>query len=171
MSPPDLKTFFNPASVALVGATEDLSKFGGRVLQQMIEFGYRGRIYPVNPRYPELRGLRCFPCIAALPATPDHVGIVIAAGRVLDVLRECADKGVRFATVFTSNFSETGAAQGRALQDEITAFARMSGLRLMGPNCNGFVNFVDGFAMASTAAIKGPRRSAGNVGLVCHSGD
>jgi acetyltransferase len=170
MYSPDLGTFFNPSSVAFVGATEDLSKFGGRVLQQIIEFGYRGRIYPVNPRYSTLRGHACYPSIAALPETPEHVGIVIAAERVLDVLRECVEKGVRFATVFTSNFSETGTAKGRALQDEIVAFARAHGLRLMGPNCNGLVNFVDGFAMASTAAINGPRKPAGDVGLVCHSG-
>ena len=170
MSPPDLQPFFNPSSVAFIGATEDLSKFGGRVLQQIVEFGYRGRIYPVNPKYPKLRGLDCYPDIAALPEAPDHVGIVIGAERVLDTLRQCADKGVRFATIFTSNFSETGAARGRALQEEIAAFARASGLRLMGPNCNGLVNFVDGFAMASTAATKGPRKPAGDTGLVCHSG-
>ena len=170
MSSSDLKSFFNPSSVAFVGATEDLTKFGGRALKQMIDFGFRGRVYPVNPRYATVRGHACFPSIAALPETPDHVGIVIAAGRVLDVLRECADKGVRNATVFTSNFSETGTAEGRALQDEIVAFARAHGLRLLGPNCNGFINFVDGFAMASTAAINGPRKPAGDVGLVCHSG-
>ena len=167
---PDLATFFNPSSVAFVGATEDLSKFGGRALHQMIEFGYRGRVYPVNPRYSNLRGHACFPSIADLPETPDHVGIVIAAERVLDVLRQCAGRGVRFATVFTSNFGETGQAQGRALQDEIVAFARANGLRLLGPNCNGLVNFVDGFAMASTASINGPRKPAGDAGLVCHSG-
>ena len=170
MSLPDLKSFFNPSSVAFVGATEDLSKFGGRALKQMIDFGYRGRVFPVNPRYATVRGHACFPSISALPETPGHVGIVIAAERVLDVLRQCADKGVSFATVFTSNFSETGTAEGRALQDEIVAFAHAHGLRLLGPNCNGFINFVDGFAMASTAAINGPRKPAGDVGLVCHSG-
>jgi acetyltransferase len=167
---PDLATFFNPSSVAFVGATEDVAKFGGRVLRALDEFGFRGRVYPVNPRYKTLRGHTCYPDIATLPETPGHVGIVIAAARVLDTLKQCADKGVRFATVFTSNFSETGEAAGRALQDEIVDFARSRGLRLLGPNCNGFINFVDGFALASTAAIRGPRKPAGDVGLVCHSG-
>ena len=167
---PDLAAFFNPSSLAFVGATEDVSKFGGRVLRSLIEFGFRGRVFPVNPRYKTLHGHVCYPDISALPETPDHVGIVIAAGRVLETLKQCADKGVRFATVFTSNFSETGAAEGRALQDEIVAFARSRGLRLLGPNCNGIVNFVDAFAMTSTFAIRGPRRPPGDVGLVCHSG-
>ena len=134
MSFTDLKPFFNPSSVAFVGATEDMSKFGGRVLSQIIEFGYRGRIYPVNPKYSKLSGYDCYPSITALPATPEHVGIVIAAERVLATLQQCADKGVRYVTVFTSNFSETGTAAGRALQDEIVAFARAHGMRLMGPN-------------------------------------
>ncbi len=167
---PDLATFFNPASLAFVGATEDLSKFGGRVMRSVLDFGFKGRVYPVNPRYSTLLGQPCYPSISALPEAPDHVGIVIAAGRVLDTLKQCADKGVRFVTIFTSNFSETGEASGRALQDEIVAFARANGIRLLGPNCNGFINFVDAFAFASTAAIKGPRKPAGDVGLVCHSG-
>lgn len=165
-----LKTFFNPSSVALVGATEDLSKFGGRCLNHMLEFGYRGRVYPVNPKYSTLRGLPCYPSILELPEAPDHVGIVVAAERVLETLRQCAAKGVRFATIFTSNFGETGTAQGRRLQEDIKAYARDHGIRFMGPNCNGLINFVDGFAMVSTSAIKGPRKPAGNVGLVCHSG-
>jgi len=167
---PDLATFFNPASLAFVGATEDISKFGGRVMRAVLEFGYKGRVYPVNPRYATLLGQPCFPSVRALPEAPDHVGIVIAANRVLDTLKQCADRGARFATIFTSNFSETGEASGRALQDEIVAFARANGIRLLGPNCNGFINFVDAFAFASTAAIKGPRKPAGDVGLVCHSG-
>ena len=165
-----LKTFFNPSSVALVGATEDLSKFGGRCLNHMLEFGYRGRVYPVNPKYPTLRGLPCYASILELPETPDHVGIVVAAERVPVTLRQCAAKGVRFATIFTSNFSETGTAQGRRLQEDIKAYSRDNGIRFMGPNCNGLINFVDGFAMVSTSAIKGPRKPAGNIGLVCHSG-
>ena len=167
---PDLATFFNPASLAFVGATEDLSKFGGRVMRSVLDFGFKGRVYPVNPRYSTLLGQPCYPNISALPEAPDHVGIVIAAGRVLDTLKQCADKGARFVTIFTSNFSETGEAPGRALQDEIVAFARANGIRLLGPNCNGFINFVDALAFASTAAIKGPRKPAGDIGLVCHSG-
>ena len=167
---PDLATFFNPASLAFVGATEDVAKFGGRVMRSVLDFGFKGRVYPVNPRYTTLAGHTCYPSISALPEAPDHVGIVIAANRVLDTLKQCADKGVRFATIFTSNFSETGEAAGRALQDEIVTFARAHGIRLLGPNCNGFINFVDALAFASTAAIKGPRKPAGDVGLVCHSG-
>ncbi len=168
--PLDLTRFLKPGSVALVGATEDLSKFGGRCVRLMLDFGYRGRIYPINPKYNSLLGLDCFPDVMSLPEVPDHVGIVVAPNHVMASLRQCVDKGVTFATVFTAGYAETGTAKGRELQGEISAFCRETGLRVMGPNCNGLINFVDHFAMASTATIAGPRQPAGNVGVVSHSG-
>src|SRR4051812_43139277 len=140
----DLKPFFSPASVALVGATDDLTRFAGRVLMRMMNFGYGGKVYPVNPRFKEVRGMTCYPSVRDLPAAPDHVGIVVPTERVMGVLEDCAARGARFATVYSGGFAETGTAEGRTRQAEITAFARRSGMRIMGPNCNGAVNFVDG---------------------------
>ncbi|MBI1966093.1 MAG: acetate--CoA ligase family protein [Betaproteobacteria bacterium] len=166
----DLRKFLAPSSVALVGATEELSRFGGRCLQRMMDFGYQGRIFPVNPKFRELRGLPCYPSVRDLPEAPDHVGIVVPAGRVLGILEDCAARGARFATVYAGGFAESGTPEGRALQGEIAAFARSAGMRVMGPNCNGLINFVDGFAMTTTATIAGPRRPAGNVAIVSQSG-
>ncbi len=166
----DLRHFFNPRSVALVGATDDLTKFGGRCLQLLGRFGFAGRIYPVNPRRTEIGGLTCYQSVAALPEAPDHVGVVVPSASVLPVLEACAERGVKFATVFTAGFLETGTAEGRAMQADIAALARRTGLRIMGPNCNGLINFVDGFALTSTAAVAGARAAAGNVGVVAHSG-
>lgn len=165
-----LKRFFAPRAAALVGATPDLGKFGGRCLRQALDFGFRGRLFPVNPRYQELHGLPCFPSVRELPETPDHVGIVVPAERVLATLEDCAARGVPFATVFTSGFTETGTDRGRAMQHDIAVFARRSGMRVMGPNCNGLINFVDGFALTSTATISGPRKAPGPIGVVSHSG-
>ncbi|OGA41994.1 MAG: hypothetical protein A3G24_03130 [Betaproteobacteria bacterium RIFCSPLOWO2_12_FULL_62_13] len=136
----------------------------------MTRFGFRGKIYPVNPRLKEIHGLACYPSLKDLPETPDHVGIIVSTERVFDVLDDCAALGVRFVTVFTAGFSETGTQEGRDRQARLGAFARRAGIRIMGPNCNGVVNFVDGFAMTSTAAILGQRAPAGNVGVVSHSG-
>ncbi len=167
---PDLRAFFNPASVALVGATDDLTKFGGRCLQLLGRFGYTGKVFPVNPRRAEIAGMPCFPSVSALPEAPDHVGVVVPFGHVLPVLEECAQRGAKFATVFTAGFLETGTEAGRAMQAEVSALARRTGLRIMGPNCNGFINFVDGFALTSTASVAQGRAPAGNVGVVAHSG-
>jgi acetate---CoA ligase (ADP-forming) len=166
----DLSRLFAPRSVALVGATDHPTSFGGRVFQQMTNFGYAGKIYPVNPRLKEIHGLTCYASVRDLPETPDHVGIIVATERVFDVLADCAAVGVPFVTVYSAGFSETGTPEGRERQARLVAFARASGMRIMGPNCNGVINFVDGFAMTSTAAIKGPRALPGNVGIVSHSG-
>jgi acyl-CoA synthetase (NDP forming) len=166
----DLTRFFNPRSVALVGATDHPTSFGGRVFQQMTGFGFPGKIYPVNPRLKVLNGLACYPGIKDLPETPDHVGIIVSSARVFDVLADCAAIGVPFATVFTGGFAEMGTEEGHARQAQLVEFAERTGMRIMGPNCNGVVNFVDAFAMTSTAAIKGARAAPGNVGLVSHSG-
>jgi acyl-CoA synthetase (NDP forming) len=166
----DLSRLFAPRSVALVGATDHPTSFGGRVFQQMTNFGYAGKIYPVNPRLKEIRGLTCYPSVTDLPESPDHVGIIVTTERVYDVLADCAAIGVPFVTVYSAGFSETGTPEGRERQARLVEFARASGMRIMGPNCNGVINFVDPFAMTSTAAIKGPRALPGNVGVVSHSG-
>ena len=167
---PDLARFFSPRRVAFVGATEDLGKFGGRCVRQLIDFGYPGEIYPINPRRQEVFGRRCYASVADLPETPDHVGIVLPATGVPGALELCAACGVPFVTVFSAGFGETGTDEGRLLQARIVAIARAGGVRVMGPNCNGLVNFVDRFALTSTATIKGPRRTAGDIAVASQSG-
>jgi acetyltransferase len=169
-APADLTRLFAPRAAALVGATDHPTSFGGRVFQQMTNFGFGGPIYPVNPRLKAINGLECYPSLRDLPETPDHVGIIVSAERAFDVLADCAAIGVPFATVYSGGFSETGTAEGRERQARLVAFAKSSGMRIMGPNCNGVISFVDGFAMTSTAAIKGTRAAPGDVGIVSHSG-
>ncbi len=167
---PDLRRFFAPQSFALVGATEDATKFGGRALLLLQEFGYAGRIHPVNPRGGTIRGMTAYASVRDLPEAPDHVGIVVAADRVLGVLEDCAARGAKFATVLTSGFIETGTEQGAAMQAQLSSFSRRTGVRVMGPNCNGFINFVDNVIFASTATVSGPRRPTGYVSVASQSG-
>ena len=166
----DIALLMAPRSVALIGATDNLTSFGGRVYQQMSGFGYAGRIYPVNPRLQSIRGMPCYASVKDLPEVPDHVGLVVSAERVFEVLADCAALGVKFATVFSGGFNESGTPQGRERQQRLIDFSRKTGMRLMGPNCNGVINFVDGFAMTSSAAIKGARAAPGDIGVVSHSG-
>ncbi|MGZ5118800.1 MAG: acetate--CoA ligase family protein [Burkholderiales bacterium] len=169
-APPALKSFFAPASAALVGASEDLTKFGGRLYKTMLAFGEGRPIYGVNPARSQLFGQPCYPSISALPEAPEHVAIVVSADKVLDVLQESAARGARYATVLSAGYAETGTEPGAALQRALVDCARRTGMRIMGPNCNGFINFVDGFAITNTAALRDGRKSAGNVGVVAHSG-
>ncbi len=167
---PDLRRFFAPRRAALVGATEDMAKFGGRCLRQMLDFGFMGDVFPVNPNRTEVFGRPCFKSLSDLPAVPDHVGIVLPAQACIAAVAECGRLGIPFATVFSSGFAELGTEASRALQAELLKVARVGGVRLMGPNCNGMINFVDRFALTSTATISGPRRQAGDVGIVGQSG-
>jgi acetate---CoA ligase (ADP-forming) len=166
----ELGRFFSPQRVAFVGATEDLAKFGGRCVRLLVDFGFRGDIYPVNPKRESIFGLKCYPSLADLPHRPDHVGIVLPGASVLKALEECVELKVPFATVFSAGFAETGTEEGKALQQRAVGIANAGGLRFMGPNCNGMVNFVDAFALTSTASIKGERRPAGDIGVVSQSG-
>src|SRR5690606_21610206 len=111
----DLTRFFAPTSAALVGATGDLGKFGGRCFEGALAFGFAGPLYPVNPRQQEVFGRKCYASLRELPQTPDHVGIAVPAERVMAVLAECAERGVPFVTVFTAGFAEMGTARGIAL--------------------------------------------------------
>ena len=167
---PDLAGFFAPKTIALVGATEDRSRFGGKVLDRIKRFGATGEVFPVNPSADIVQGLACYPSLRALPRSAEHVGIAVPTGRVFEVLDDCAATGVRFVTLFAAGFAETGTADGRALQARLEAFADDSGIRIMGPNCNGFVNFVDGFAFTSSGTVAAGRRKAGNIGIVAQSG-
>ncbi len=166
-----LDRFFSPKSVALVGATDDVAKFGGQVFQQVLKFGYRGKVYPINPNRQQIGGLQCYPSVLALPETPDHVGIAVPPGAVLDTLKDCHARGVRYVTALTSGFAETGTEQGIARQKEIVDFCRANGMRMMGPNCNGFVNFVDRFSIGSstTGSLSAPR-TLKNIAIVAQSG-
>ena len=139
-------------------------------MRQMIDFGFEGAIYPINPNRQEVFGLPCHPSLRALPRAPDHIGIVLPARAVAGALAECGRLGVPFATVFSSGFGETGEDAGSALQAELVQVARTGGVRFMGPNCNGMVSFVHRFALSSTATIQGPARPAGDIAVISQSG-
>jgi acyl-CoA synthetase (NDP forming) len=163
------RKFFAPSVIAVVGATADTTRFGGKVMQRLGSFGATGSVYPVNPSTAEINGLKCYSSLLDLPEVPDHVGIMIPVTKVFDVLDDCAKLGVSFATIFSSGFTETGTADGIARQSRLVDFARDTGVRLMGPNCNGVINYVDGFAMTSSST-GAARRRAGNIGLAAQSG-
>ncbi len=157
----------NPQSVAIVGATPRL-QYGGRMLAAALKSKDRIRVYPVNPRYDEIMDTPCFSSVSDLPEAPDVVGIVVPYHRVLDVLKESHQKGVRAAVVISAGFSERGIPERRELQEQVGEFARESGLRISGPNCLGLANVKDDIWISSSS--RGADGLSGSVGLVCQSG-
>ncbi len=161
---------FEPKSVALVGAGPEFARYGGRVFHFLQAFGFQGPVWPVNPRYTEIRGTPCYPSLKDLPGRPDHVGIVVATDRILPVLQDCADLGVKAVTVFTAGFAETGNADAIALQDRLVDFVRGHGIRLLGPNCNGIINWQNRLSMGASATVLEETGRAGTIGIVSQSG-
>jgi len=164
-----LHAALHPRSVAVVGASDNPDKVGGRPVDYLKRFGYRGNIYPVNPKREIVQGVRCYPDLRALPEVPDLAIIAVAGEQVPAAVQDCASCGVRSVIVLSSGFGETGEA-GRAQQEAMTALARKSGMRLIGPNAQGLANFSNGaVANFSTMFTQVPPQD-GPVAIVSQSG-
>lgn len=170
---PDLSSFFKPRSIAIIGASANPATIGGRPLRILIQHGYAGALFPVNPRYRELEGRAAYPSIGAVPEPVDLAVVIVPARLVPGVLEACAAAGVRYAMVISSGFAESG-AEGRALQEQIRALVGRTPMRVCGPNCEGFFNLVDRVPVTFSPAID-PERGfrgarAGSIGIVSQSG-
>lgn len=166
----ELKPLFDPQSIALIGASTDFSKPNGRPLELLLKHGYRGRIYPVNPKYNEIAGVKCYSSLDEVPGEIDMAIIAVAAASVPGMLRACGVRGVRSAVVFSSGFAEVG-AKGVALQQEIAGIAREYNIKLCGPNCLGLLNAANGvMATFATVPIHSGQVSSRLLGFITQSG-
>ena len=157
----------NPRSIAVVGATPRL-QYGGRFLAAALKAQDRVRVYPVNPNYDAIQGVKSYPTVADLPEGPDLVAVVVPYHQVLDVLAACHAKGAGSAIVISAGFAERGVPARRDLQTRLGVFARETGLRVSGPNCLGLANVKDD--IWATSSSRGAGGLTGPVGLVCQSG-
>lgn len=142
---------FAPASIAVLGASDNPHKVGGRPIAFMLQYGYQGRIYPVNPQRPEIQGLRAYASLAQLPEVPEMAVVAVGGQSGLELVQQCAAAGVAAVVVMASGYAESG-DEGRLLQQQMVAACRASGTRLVGPNCQGLANFRNG-AIANFSTI------------------
>src|SRR5437762_13394068 len=131
-----LESFFSPGSVALIGASRDREKIPGRLLSMLRKNEFPGKIYPVNPNYGDIDGLKCFSSIADVGRPIDLAIVIIPAKAVLGALEQCAAAGVRNAVIISSGFAEEG-GDSAAMQDAIAALAKKTGMRISGPHAEG----------------------------------
>ena len=164
----DLERFFNPRAIAIVGASRDLDTISGQPLKFLKSHGYPGALYPVNPRYEEVAGVKCYGKLADLPEAPDLALILVNAARVADVLRQCGEKGVPYVIIFSSGFSEVGGG-GIDLQRELAAIAREFEIGVIGPNCQGMINIADR-VFAGFGSVFNADYEPGAVSMVSQSG-
>src|SRR3954447_1331795 len=173
--PHPLDTFFAPKSIALIGASRDLEKIPGRLLSMLRKNNYPGKIYPINPNYGDIDGLKCFPSIADIGQPIDLAVIVIPARAVLGALEQCAAVGVKNAVIISSGFAEEG-GDSAAMQDAIAALAKKTGMRISGPNAEGFYSELQRVAatFSPTVDVKPDEKrliaSSRRIGIVAQGG-
>ncbi|HEX6005790.1 MAG TPA: CoA-binding protein, partial [Burkholderiales bacterium] len=168
-APQDLSRFLNPRGVAIVGASNDPARIGGQPIRLLTEFGYSGKVYPVNPKYSEIRGLPCHPEVSAVPQPCDVALVALSASHVCAVIEQCGDAGIPYALVLSAGFSEVG-DEGKKLQAELVATARRARVRLVGPNCLGILNLKDHARIGFGGTLQLTTLKAGPLAMVTQSG-
>ncbi len=163
MSTHPLEELIHPRSIAVVGASA--SGHGGGFLSPLVQQGFKGAIYPVNPKYSEVMGLKAYARVRDIPGPVDYVISSIPAAGVLELIADCAEKGVKMIHLFTARFGETGRKDAAELEQEILRQAKKANIRLIGPNCMGLYYPAEGIAFDG-----GMAKESGPVGLASQSG-
>jgi acyl-CoA synthetase (NDP forming) len=162
----EIEAIFHPRSIAVVGASTNENTPGYDYVNSLLEFGYAGDVYPVNPKAEEILGLPAFPSLRDVPGTVDYVISCIPAASVLALVDDCAAKGARALQLFTARFSETGREEDAALERQLAERARAAGLRLIGPNCMGLLYPRQGISFRTDMP-----RQPGKIGFLSQSGN
>lgn len=165
----DLKTLFHPRSVALIGVSTEPTKLSGRPFRFFREFGYAGSVYPVNPKYQEVGGVRCYANLSEIPGAVDLAVITLPAAAVPATLAECGAKGVKAAAIISSGFAEVG-GEGVRLQEELKRVASEYGIAVCGPNCSGFVYFPEKVTASFTVGLDAGYPEPGPAAFISQSG-
>ncbi|MCL5959935.1 MAG: acetate--CoA ligase family protein [Chloroflexi bacterium] len=160
---------FHPKSVAVIGASQRKGALGERLVRYLLKHGYKGKVFPVNPRYDSLMELPCFPSLSEIPEPVDLALIALPAEQVLATIEQCVDKHVKVATIFAGGFAESG-PEGRELQEKVKDIARKGHIRICGPNTVGTFNIKDGIAASFSQVLEGRGFAPGNIGIVAQSG-
>ena len=163
MSTHPVEEILHPQSIAVVGASG--SGRGGGFVTPLQRMGFKGKIYPVNPKYPEVMGLKTYPTIRDIPGPVDYVISAVPAAEVPKILEDCSHKGVKGVHLYTARFSETGRQHAIELEQEILQKAKKWGIRLIGPNCMGVYHPRRGISWE-----EGFPTEPGSTGLASQSG-
>lgn len=170
MIPVGLEYLHAPSSVAVIGASDDPDKIGGRPIAFMRRFGFEGMILPVNPTRATVQGLQAYPDVESLPCVPDAVVVALPGQAAIDAVGACAGLGVRGGVVMASGFGETGRPEDLARQRDLVARANAGGMRLVGPNSQGLANFGTGAILSFSTMFVEQEPLDGPIGIVSQSG-
>lgn len=169
MSTRGIDTLFRPSSIAIVGASSDPEKIGGRPLAYLNQCGYEGKIFPINPNHSRIMSLPCYGDLRQVPGSVEMAVVAVPPAKVLDALRSAAGIGVKAAVVLTAGFAEMN-EEGLAMQRQIEKIALDSSMRVLGPNCLGLFSQPDKMVATFARGMSGGFPPSGPVALVTQSG-
>lgn len=165
-----MEAFFRARSIAVIGASNEIAKIGGRPVHLLRKHGYPGAIYPINPKGGEVQGLPAYARLADTPTAPELAIVAVPVAHALQAVRDCAERGVQAVVLLSSGFAEAG-PEGAALQAEMTQVARSHRMRLLGPNCLGTVGVAERAIGSFSVALEDYMPEPGAVGIVSQSGN
>ena len=165
----DIERILHPRSVAVLGASDSKAKFGGRIMSFLVQHGFAGELYPINPNRPEVLGRKAYASIRAVPAPPDVAILAVPPSALVPSVREAAEAGVGCCVIITTGFAEAG-PEGVARQAELVEIAARTGTRIVGPNCMGLIVPHHHLALCSSVVLDTDRLRDGPVSLVSQSG-
>jgi acyl-CoA synthetase (NDP forming) len=165
----NLQRLFHPRGVAVIGASTNPVRIGGAPVMALSQYGFKGRIYPVNPKYADIDGLRCYDDVSEIEGPCDLAVLAVPAKATAAALRACGEKGIPFAVVLSGGYRETG-ADGAALEADLKSALAEGGLRMVGPNCQGVINLHDRMYATFGAIANEPDMRTGPVSMVFQSG-
>jgi acetate---CoA ligase (ADP-forming) len=165
-----LEAALDPKSIAIIGASENPNKVGGRPVHYLDKFGFKGKIFPINPSRTEVQGYKCYNSLADLPEAPDIVIVAVAGDNAIGVVEDCAAHGVKVAVVMASGFGEVDAVAGKAKERRMVEAAHKAGMRIVGPNSQGLANFGTGAIASFSTMFMDMDRAEGHVAMLSQSG-
>ena len=165
----ELDVLFRPNSVAVMGASSDEKKIGGRPIFYLKHYNFEGDIYPINPNYDEIQGVKAYKSLSDVPGDVELALIALPSAMVEEAVQACADKGVKATVIFSSGYAETG-DDGAEAQARLLQIGRDAGMRIMGPNCMGLAGFDARMIMTFGFSMETMPPELGPIGIVSQSG-
>jgi acetyl coenzyme A synthetase (ADP forming)-like protein len=164
-----MENFFNPSSVAIIGATEKPGSLPGIIVKNLLDIGFKGKIYPVNPKYKKIFGLTSFPSILDIPDEIALTVIAIPASSVLDILKQQAQKRIHHAIIISAGFREMG-SEGMEMEERIKQVALENNIRILGPNCLGVLDNYTNFTTSFLPRERVSKPRKGTLSILSQSG-
>mgnify|MGYP000729364152 FL=1 len=163
------QSFFNPSSIAIIGASSNEKKTGSRIQRYLVSHGYKGKIFPVNPNRDNIFGLKCYPNLKKINEKIDHIFIALDGNKIIEAINDAVSLNVKCATILSGGFSESG-SEGLDLENEILDIANKGNIRVLGPNSIGIINISDSVILSANAMLELPNLKKGSLSVISQSG-